>query len=906
MTYPPKAELLINGTWMDVSARLRRSDPPIIRRGRADESSRVQPTSLSARLDNQDGWLTPGNAESPWWPHVDLGAQVRVSVDGRRRFLLVPTVTGAAASTPDHASLDITGDIHIRAELIIDNWGRGVVRTIASKYVDAGTQRSWWFFITANNRLVLQWTPDGTLASAHAPQSSPIPTSSGRIGLGVKLDVNNGAGQHVVTFETAPSLDGPWTDLHTEVRAGTTSIRNSTAALQVGAVSSPAVGQLDDRVPRLQLRNGINGTVVANPDFTAQPIGTTGFTDGAGRAWSINGAASISRLRSRFRGSISQVKPVWPQATKPDDLLPGVARVEIEADGTLRRLSQGQKPLHSAMYRLVTSTENVDNVLAYWPLEDGSAATRAASPIANVAPMVLSGSARFSGESEPFAGSDSLVSIGAGEPFGWNGAVPSGGTLTNWAVEWFVKVPTPETNPSATVLGLIYTSGSIRYWRVALSSTNITVRGHDRDGVEVVTASISSSSFPDGDDWAGLRFQVVQNGGTIEWDFAFWTVGVGTLFGIDGSISGTVGRPTQLACLDTSPPDGMSVGHMIVTYDRTAGWLSPADVGWDGEAAGERIERLCGEEGVPIRTIGDPADTTLMGPQRPATLPNLLHDCADADMGILADQRNGQGLQYRTRRSLYNQEPALTLDASARGVVEPFAPLRNDQRIRNDITVSRTDGSSFQDTDDDSIDRHGRYDEAIDLNVQSDDQLGVLAGWRLHQGTWDEMRYGTISVQLGQIPDLIDTWLDMDLGDRVLVTNLPRQHPNDVDQLIEHSEEQFPYFQLPVEWTVSPARLWDVGVLDTQRLDSDGATLATGIDSDDTSLTVTVNPAWTTLAADFPLDIEIGGELMTVSAISGASSPQTFVISARSVNGVVKAHAAGAEVHVADPLRFAL
>ena len=32
-----------------------------------------------------------------------------------------------------------------------------------------------------------------------------------------------------------------------------------------------------------QVRNGIGGTVVANPDFTAQTNGTTSFVDGAGR-----------------------------------------------------------------------------------------------------------------------------------------------------------------------------------------------------------------------------------------------------------------------------------------------------------------------------------------------------------------------------------------------------------------------------------------------------------------------------------------------------------------------------------------------------------------------------------------------------------------------------------------------
>ena len=63
---------------------------------------------------------------------------------------------------------------------------------------------------------------------------------------------------------------------------------------------------------------------------------------------------------------------------------------------------------------------------------------------------------------------------------------------------------------------------------------------------------------------------------------------------------------------------------------------------------------------------------------------------------------------------------------------------------------------------------------------------------------------------------------------------------------------------------------------------------------------------WTTDAAQFPLDVEIGGEVVTVSAIAGAASPQTFTLSARSVNGITKSHLAGAPVSVAHPLRVTI
>ncbi|MFR9779052.1 hypothetical protein ACL02O_23730 [Micromonospora sp. MS34] len=66
------------------------------------------------------------------------------------------------------------------------------------------------------------------------------------------------------------------------------------------------------------------------------------------------------------------------------------------------------------------------------------------------------------------------------------------------------------------------------------------------------------------------------------------------------------------------------------------------------------------------------------------------------------------------------------------------------------------------------------------------------------------------------------------------------------------------------------------------------------------------NGVWTTLAEDFPLDVRVGEERVTVSAISGTSSPQTATVSARAVNGVSAAWPAGTEVDVWLPAVVAL
>jgi hypothetical protein len=60
---------------------------------------------------------------------------------------------------------------------------------------------------------------------------------------------------------------------------------------------------------------------------------------------------------------------------------------------------------------------------------------------------------------------------------------------------------------------------------------------------------------------------------------------------------------------------------------------------------------------------------------------------------------------------------------------------------------------------------------------------------------------------------------------------------------------------------------------------------------------------WTTTGT--PFDINLDGERCTVTAVSGASSPQTFTVT-RSVNGVSKAHAVGATVALWTPVYYGI
>lgn len=214
-------------------------------------------------------------------------------------YLSTPGGSGDRVSTPDDVSLDITGDIDIRIDMALDQWAPepGFNLEFFGKFNATGDQRSWLPYIRADRRPVLRWSTDGTGAGEiDAVANAPIQAIDGqRMALRVTLDVDNTVSGWTAVFYTAPTLDGPWTQLGQSVSefSGTTSIFASTADLHVGDVIGSGFLPITGRVYGAELRDGIDGTVVANPDFTAQAAGTTNFTDGAGLDWTVNGDAEI-------------------------------------------------------------------------------------------------------------------------------------------------------------------------------------------------------------------------------------------------------------------------------------------------------------------------------------------------------------------------------------------------------------------------------------------------------------------------------------------------------------------------------------------------------------------------------------------------------------------------------------
>ena len=73
-------ELLINGTWTDVSAYLLQRDNIQIAGGRTARSDTAQPAQVTLTFKNGDGRFSPNNASGPYFPYLKRNVQLRVSV----------------------------------------------------------------------------------------------------------------------------------------------------------------------------------------------------------------------------------------------------------------------------------------------------------------------------------------------------------------------------------------------------------------------------------------------------------------------------------------------------------------------------------------------------------------------------------------------------------------------------------------------------------------------------------------------------------------------------------------------------------------------------------------------------------------------------------------------------------
>lgn len=898
-------EFLMNGSWEDVTGFVRGDTQ--ITRGRGAENDAAPASKCTFTLDNRTGDFSPLNPEGSWYGYFRSQVQHRCSVVGVDGYLVLNGDPGDTASTPDSAALSLTGDLEFSIDLWLPNWRLETV--LASKWVSSGDQRSFAFQVNVDGTLQLDWTSAGTSGTQHTLVSNAVvPFQSGRFSVRWTLDADNGSGGSTGTFyyRTSPGLDGSWTQLGGAVTGTTASIYDGTAPLALGDTDDQ--GRFEGRVFEAQLLNGLGGSSVADPDFTGLAEGTTSFSDTAGNTWTVGGpSGKISDRDFRFHGRISEPQLEWDES--------GVdSTVRVTSYGPLQRLSQGrrQKPLKSAYRRGATSrVAPMGSLKAYWPLEDPSGSSRMASGVSRGLPMSISGAPDLASDSEGFIASEALPTLTSGSAFG--GSVRPYAATNDIQVLWLLKTPDSGVTSTTRVLGL-RCSGSAPSWDVQIDTAgHLRVFGYDVSGATVFSTCGSMLTIANGKSVRlGLHLAVsganttVTISAVVQGDY-FSNQGSGTCY------SHVVGGARWVAIAPDKGLDGCTVGHVTVQSTVTAAstyWqMLAANTGAnEWETACERLARLCDEEELRLRTLGDQTTSQSMGAQTPETLLTLLRECEDTDGGVLSDPRDQLGLLYRSRRSLESQPTVLSLDYSSADLSPAYQPVGPGQYTMNRLELTRKGGttyvyentSSSAEPEDGGV---GLYEKTLTLSLSEDDQLPDQCHWRVHLGTDVHDRFPGIKVEMGRKTfqedlDLFRAATLLDVGDRLSITGPPQAHaPDTQEQLVIGTSETISRFSRKIVFVGIPEIPYRTPIFGVSRVDSEGSTLNGAHNASTTTLSVSVSEGqiWTHTDGDF--DIIVGGERMTVTAVAGSSSPQTLTVT-RSVNGITKSHQSGAEVHL--------
>lgn len=524
-------------------------------------------------------------------------------------------------------------------------------------------------------------------------------------------------------------------------------------------------------------------------------------------------------LRRLVSGFVTSWPPRWDRSGNK-------AWVPIEINGFLRRLEALDKPLRSALYRELVSRFNAGiGIVAYWPAEDGSDSNTIASAIPDVNPMVWDGEidlAAFDG----FVASAPVVS-GLGPQTGIGGLTPRvigqvpSHTATGEVSAHVMVFIDPDGFTVQRSLLELRTTGSAARWQIRYDpgTANGSWRTIVFDGDNnILLNNVFNANAAGGLNGRQFKASIdaTQNGADVDFTFLLFFVDP-TVIGLSssGTIPGeTIGRATQIGFGAGDDMGDSAFGH-AVAGSSTAIFTDTVNVllGWAGERAVDRLIRLHNEEDIPFTFASAISFEPRMGPQGLKTFLELIRECEDADGGILTEQINGFGMDYRGRSELFNQTPILELDVDAEDLAIEPEPTDDDQKLINAFEAIRINGSSSTALNQESIDQVGLYDGSGEFNVDTDDQLPGIAQWIVHLGSVDEMRFPAIDMQLANTPIHIDDLilLRSNPGSRVRVQHtIPQLIGNEIDVLVVGWSEIINHNVWSIRFNTVPASPWEV------------------------------------------------------------------------------------------------
>lgn len=891
--------------WVDITDDVRVKDGLALTVGRQNEGSAVDAGTCNLVLDNRSGDYCRTNPMGAHFPDLGRNTPLRLRLRPVRDAFGRTASNGWGSADSGQAWTAVGGSA---ANYAVGS-GKG---TIALSTVNV-----------SRNLYMADIEGLGDCDAQATFSVSAVATGAAfRAGLLLRADPDDPSATHwraQISFGLLGVLDIALV----QRAAGVDTTIQTATAVETYSANTPVYLRAHCRGSSIVVRYSMNGTdwtTIASDDWldslttTKRIEGTFGV-----RALAATGNTNVSPVVSvddyslivdRFLGDVPEWAPRWDKSGADQ-------RVSIQAAGIIRRLSRGKAPADSPLVRFIRA-QDPD---LYWPLEEGSAATAAVALAGGINMALLpdgTGDVGFGGKAQNRA-SPAVVNL-AGKTGYLVAEIPPGAvSSSHWTVEFMLQRPSDAeaSGLDRVTIWIECGTGTLRRFEVKIDNTNegiLTVTNNSAATVATLShGTIASDAFPTSSP-DNIAIECEQNGGNIDvtaWNFGFDDV---------ATVAGTLGEPRRIIINPNQSglADMPSIGHVAVYSGQGPpstffGDAWDAGGSWSGEVPSERLERLCDEEGISFEFIFQ-SEADFMNAQGVSPVMDLLREAEAADHGFLHEYN--YGFRYLLRTDRYNRATRLTLNRALGQIAEAPEPLDNDERLTNQVKATRTYGGSATYTSTDpAYDPNGAaspglFADEVTLSLSTDERLIRHAEWLVWLGTQDDLRWPVIAIDLAASPEIAQTWLETCLGDRITWTDPPPGVPqNTLELLLEGYTERFSQTEWRAELNCSPMRPHEIAVIEgdasaaqpPERIDSDTSTLNTGIDSDDTSLSVASSGViWSTTGAEYPADLDIGGEQITVTAVSGGASPQTFTVT-RSVNGVTKSHLAGATVSLWRP-----
>lgn len=939
-----RADMQFAGVWTNLTSDVYTAEQVSIKRGRTDESSSPEAATLDLTFNNRTGKYTPSNPAGSLYGLIGRQTPIRVGMG-------VPPSGAGAFTTASQGSFPAPSILAEQAGIVCSSWivhaAGGGTFSLPLGYTADGSFAGAYACSVSGHKATIA----GTFPASTAGYTANGTWCGGQVCI---------PGATSVVTQTSGCGKGNGTSLSPTVNSVSLGSFTLLAG-DVIVVANGWSGDFGNNLSSAPQDNsgGCSWSLIADTGYlpndlttprmlfwafysdSAQTITVTApshyyfIDDNFAQAWQLRGA---SEWNPRFQGECATFNTTA-------DLSDNDVRTAIEAGSVLRQRGQGQESPHSAFFRYLSNSQ----ALAYWPIE-GAASGALTSPIVgNTQAQIVGPAASFASQAVP--GSDSIVTLAANS---YLAATPpplfGTGANVQSAISCVFQIDTaPTGSPSFLSAWCGGSSGAFVTLQYVTGSSHFNIVVYNSAGTTLLVSSVAPT-LPSGVStylgrplactiaWAPnlanpstqVDIQVALVDMLTPASQNFWTINANafTIGAVSTIFFGTTPFPQTLFNVP------VSVGHISYTNSaridgaipllndvfQTAAAYSGISTAWAGEEACLRMTRICQEQSIQFQSRPPSVQTSAvqMGAQLTNDTISLLEECQETDgEGELFEARGFGGLSYRSIGEISGGASQASLDFNAKQITSPFNQVDDDQLTRNSVTVQQNGGTS-QLVEQTSGPLNtappptgvGLFTGNPTVNVVNQGRdLQQLGNWFVAVGTTQAPRFPAVTSQLAASQSTISNSSSVDCGQRFTVLNPPTWCPPGPIELVALGFNERISATPGSDWDITinarpyaPFRVINLANATTQpaptaTLDSGSSTLTSNITSAATSLSATVGLTEDLWSLTPGYDIVIDGERMTVTGVSGTSSPQTLTVT-RAVNGIVVAHLAGAAIHV--------